>query len=290
MHLRSVELQMPNRAAAVEFLEGPWGLIDAGTNNGTTYLRGTAPLRYVIAVTEGPSRALRSATFVGTRAEVESTWDRVRQAGLKHGPWIDAFDEPGGGSGFHVAGPEGEPYRFVAEREPSPAAAPDENGRPIRVAHVVFNTRDREAASRVLTDTFAFKLSDRTRIMNFLRCDDLHHVVAYADSKQTTLNHIAFEMRDADAVMRGMGRLKDAGCPSVWGPGRHGPGNNVFAYFVTPFGACVEYTAEIERVDDSYRTGAPDSWQWPPGRTDHWGIASRDNGALAASSETFPYA
>ena len=123
MHLRSVELQMPNRAAAVEFLEGPWGLIDAGTSNGTTYLRGTAPLRYVIAVTEGPSRALRSATFVGTRAEVESTWDRVRQAGLKHGPWIDEFDEPGRGAGFHVAGPEGEPYRFVAEREPSPAAA-----------------------------------------------------------------------------------------------------------------------------------------------------------------------
>jgi hypothetical protein len=289
MHLRSVELQLPDRAAAVAFLKEPWGLLDAGTRNGTTYLRGTAARHYAIAVTEGPGRAVLSATFVGSRAEIEATWDRARKAGLKHGPWIDAFDEPGRGAGFCVAGPEGEPYRFVAEREPAPAALAADGARPIQVAHVVFNARDREAASRVLTDTLGFKLSDRTRIMNFLRCDDLHHVVAYADSKQATLNHIAFEMRDADAVMRGMGRLKDAGCPSVWGPGRHGPGNNVFSYFVSPFGACIEYTAEIERVDDAYETGTPESWQWPPGRTDHWGIASRDNEKLAESGGTFPF-
>ena len=289
MHLRSVELQMPGRAAAAEFLEGPWGLVDVGTRSDTTYLRGTAARHYAIAVTEGPARAVLSATLVGTRAEIDTTWDRVRNAGLKHGPWIDEFDEPGRGAGFHVAGPGGEPYRFVAEREPAPAALPAEGARPLQVAHVVFNTLDREAATRVLVDTFGFKLSDRTRVMNFLRCDDLHHVVAYADSKQATLNHIAFEMRDTDAVMRGMGRLKDAGYPSVWGPGRHGPGNNTFAYFVAPFGACVEYTAEVQRVDDSYKTGTPESWKWPPGRTDHWGIASRDNEKLAASGETFRF-
>ncbi len=289
MHLRSVELQTPGRAAAVDFLKEPWGLVDAGTRGDTTYLRGTGPLHYVVAVAEGPARAVVSATIIGTRKEVEATWDRVRKAGLKHSPWIDGFDEPGRGAGFLVAGPEGEPYRFVAERDPAPAALPADRARPIRVAHVVFNSRDREAASRVLVDILGFKVSDRTRIMNFLRCDDLHHVVAYADSKQATLNHIAFEMEDTDAVMRGMGRLKDAGCPSVWGPGRHGPGNNTFSYFVAPFGACIEYTAEVQRVDDSYRTGTPESWQWPPGRTDHWGIASRDNAKLEASGNAFPY-
>ncbi|HKA43771.1 MAG TPA: VOC family protein [Burkholderiales bacterium] len=289
MHLRSIELQIPNRAAAVEFLKEPWGLIDVGTRNDTTYLRGTAPFHYVIAVTEGPARAVLSATFVGNRGEVEATWNRIRNSGLKHGPWVDEFDEPGRGAGFHVAGPEGEPYRFVAERDAAPAPLPADSARPIQVAHVVFNTCDREAASRVLVDAFRFKLSDRTRVMNFLRCDDLHHVVAYADSKQAALNHIAFEMPDLESVMRGMGRLKDAGYPSVWGPGRHGPGNNVFAYFVAPFGTCIEYTAEIQRVDDGYRTGTPDSWQWPPGRNDHWGIASRDNAKLAASGDTFTY-
>ena len=289
MHLRSVELQVTDRAAAVEFLKGPWGLADAGTRHDTTYLRGTAPRHYAIAVAGGPANALISATFIGSRAEIEAARERAMKAGLKCGPWVDEYDEPGRGAGFQVAGPEGEPYRFVVEREAAPAALPAESARPIQVAHVVFNTKDREAATRVLVEIFGFRLSDRTRVMNFLRCDDLHHVVAYADSKQATLNHIAFEMPDADAVLRGMGRLKDAGLPSVWGPGRHGPGNNVFAYFVTPFGACVEYTAEVQRVDDSYPTGTPDSWRWPPGRTDHWGIASRDNDRLAASSNAFPY-
>jgi catechol 2,3-dioxygenase len=153
----------------------------------------------------------------------------------------------------------------------------------------VFNTRDRAAAERMLTQVFGFRLSDATGYMSFLRCDDLHHVIAYADSKQPALHHIAFEMKDTDAVMRGMGRLKDAGSGTVWGPGRHGPGDNVFAYFVGPFGACIEYTAEIQRVDDSYVTGTPDNWKFPEGRNDQWGIFARDMEAMAASGGCFPY-
>ena len=289
MHLRSVELQMPNRAAAVEFLTGPWGLTAVATRHDTTYLRGTGAHHYAIAVKEGPERSVLSATLIGSRAEVDAAWERARKASLKHGPWIDAFDEPGGGAGFCVAGPEGEPYRFVAERDAAPGMLAGGSAGPIQIAHVVFNTRDREGATRMLVDTFGFKLSDRTRVMNFMRCDEMHHVVAYADAKQAGLNHIAFEMPDTDVLMRSMGRMKDAGFVTIWGPGRHGPGDNVFAYYVAPFGACIEYTAEVLRVDDSYTTGTPDSWRWPPGRTDHWGIASRDDEKLAASGDTFRY-
>ena len=280
---------MPGRAAAVAFLREPWGMTEVGSRGPTTFLRGTAAQHYAIAVTEGAERALLSATLAGSRAEVEAAWQRVRGSGLTHGPWVEEFDEPGRGAGFAVAGPEGEPYRFVAERDPAPGALPTDREHPVRIAHVVFNTRDREAASRVLVERFGFKVSDRTRIMNFLRCDDLHHVIAYADAKQATLNHIAFEMKDTDAVLRGMGRLKDAGYPTVWGPGRHGPGDNVFAYFVGPFGACVEYTAEILRVDDGHVPGTPESWKFPEGRTDHWGIATRDPEKIAAASAAFPY-
>ncbi|MDR5855241.1 VOC family protein [Caballeronia sp. LZ062] len=290
MHLRSVELEMPDRATAVEFLKSPWGMTEVGTRGDTTYLRGTAGQHYSVAIIERPARALRSATIVGTRDEIETVYERAGKAGLRRGPWIEEFHEPGHGAGFYVAGLEGEPFRFVAEAEPAPAALSNERANPIRIAHVVFNTRDRAAASRTLTEVFGFKLSDSTRFMDFLRCDDLHHVIAYADSKQPTLNHIAFEMKDTDAVLRGMGRLKDAGCGTVWGPGRHGPGDNVFAYFVGPFGACIEYTAEIMRVDDDYVTGTPDTWQFPNGRNDQWGIFSRDVEAMAASGDTFPYA
>src|SRR5436853_2026537 len=38
----------------------------------------------------------------------------------------------------------------------------------------------------------------------------------------------------------------------AWGVGRHGPGSNVFSYFVEPNGFVTEYTTEVEQVDDSY--------------------------------------
>ncbi|MDR5825938.1 VOC family protein [Caballeronia sp. LZ043] len=289
MHLRSVEFQMPDRAEAVNFLVAPWGMTEVASQGPTTWLRGTAGQHYSVAITEGAERALLSATLTGTREEVEAVYERVRAAGLRHSEWIECFDEPGQSSGFHVAGLEGEPYRFVVEGDRAPDALPADRGCPIRIAHVVFNTSDREASTRVLTDVFGFRLSDRTAYMSFLRCDELHHVIAYADTKRPTLNHVAFEMQDTDAVLRGMGRLKDAGWGTVWGPGRHGPGDNVFAYFVGPFGACIEYTAEIQRVDEDYVTGTPDKWAFPTGRNDQWGIFSRDMDAMAASGATFPY-
>jgi hypothetical protein len=36
-----------------------------------------------------------------------------------------------------------------------------------------------------------------------------------------------------------------------WGPGRHTAGDNAFAYFLTPAGYVVEYTADLEEVDDA---------------------------------------
>ena len=90
--------------------------------------------------------------------------------------------------------------------------------------------------------------------------------------------------------MRGGGRLKEAGCPIQWGPGRHGPGNNLFNYFLGPFDFPIEYTAEVSQVDDSYRTGMPEDWKWPPGRIDHWGIATGPTSELKAAQRRIHFA
>ena len=89
--------------------------------------------------------------------------------------------------------------------------------------------------------------------MTFVRCNRKHHSIAFAHSDASSLNHIAFEMENIDAVMRGFGRMRDAGYEPVWGPARHGPGNNVFGDSIAPFGAVIEYTAEIAEVDDGCR-------------------------------------
>ena len=87
-------------------------------------------------------------------------------------------------------------------------------------------------------------------------------------------------MPDLDSVMRGAGRMKDAGYATEWGPGRHGPGDNAFNYFVGPFDVVIEYTAEVQQIDDSYKAGQPTDWTWPPGRVDQWGISQPPSARL----------
>jgi catechol 2,3-dioxygenase-like lactoylglutathione lyase family enzyme len=186
-----------------------------------------------------------------------------------------------------VKGPQGETYRFVREERASPL--PAQRDRPIRLSHVVLNSADVDAAERFAVSELGFRVSDRTRHMTFLRCNRTHHCIAYARAGYSSLNHIAFEMADVDGVMRGIGRLRDAGYPCVWGPGRHGPGNNVFGYFVGPHGGLVEYTSEVSEAGDDYRVGSPEDWKWPQGRIDHWGVSVKDTARTDAAERAFTW-
>jgi catechol 2,3-dioxygenase len=123
-----------------------------------------------------------------------------------------------------------------------------------------------------------------------MNCDTDHHTIALGDADNDALNHVAFLMPTLDAVMRGGGRMKDAGHPSEWGPGRHGPGDNAFNYFIDPFGIVIEYTAEIEQIDDSYRPGGPSDWTWPPGRVDQWGVSAPPSSRLKEAQRAVRFA
>jgi catechol 2,3-dioxygenase-like lactoylglutathione lyase family enzyme len=287
MKLRSVELEVPDRVSAVRFFQDTWGLLDAGTRNNISYLRGTEDIPYIVSVAQAGEPAVAAVTFSGSKPELGRIRKLAAAAGAPLGPVLD-FDEPGGGSGYFLEGPEGHVFRFVTEKKRVKRLRPDQN-RPMQVTHVVLNARDRELCTRFAVEVLGFRLSDRTGFMNFVRCDRVHHALAYAHSDNSQLNHIAFEMNDIDAVMRGIGRLKDAGIETFWGPGRHGPGDNVFAYFVAPFGAAIEYTSEVQRVSNSYKTGTPEDWKWPPNRNDHWGVSPRNSAAISRAEREFRF-
>jgi len=287
MRLRSVELELPRRDAAVEFLRDTWGLLDAGRRGRTAFLRGAGDHPYLMSLTEAAAPRAAAITFSGSEDEIGTVHARIATAGRPAPERVAAFDEPGAPGGFFVAGQEGQVFRFVADREPVAAIARPET--PVQLTHVVLNSLDREACARFTADALGFAVSDRTRHMTFVRCNRKHHALAFAQADTASLNHVAVEMADLDAVMRGVGRLRDLGLPPAWGPGRHGPGNNVFAYFIAPFGAVVEYTAEVQEVDDTYRVGGPEDWKWPPNRIDHWGLSTKDSARLGAAECTFRF-
>jgi catechol 2,3-dioxygenase len=273
--LRSVALEVPDVARAVSFYTEVWRLQVAARSPQSVYLRGTGPDAYVLALHAASGGArVRHVTLRARSADALSEVGAasVAAGGVVHAP-IAAIDDPASGRGLMIRDPDGRFFQVVSG-DTVTTGQPDSGDGPIRLAHVVLNSHDVALTQRFLERAFGFSLIDRTRIMAFMNCDRDHHSLALADADNDALNHIAFLMPSLEAVMRGAGRMKDHGHAIEWGPGRHGPGDNAFNYFIDPFGVVIEYTAEVEQVDASYVVRGPADWAWPVGRTDHWGISS----------------
>ena len=78
--------------------------------------------------------------------------------------------------------------------------------------------------------------------------------------------------------------MKKHGFNVEWGIGRHGPGDNVFGYFVEPNGFVVEYTAEVQQVDEAtYEARDAAYWRAFPMRPCRWGMAGHPSNRLKAA-------
>ena len=271
--LRSVALTVPDLARAKDFYTQTWRLAVVAETADACYLQGTGTDHHVLSLHQGERTEIRKVTF---RARTLDALRRIGELTVGAGGTIVAplgpAADPAGGAAVTIRDPDGRIFQAV-HGDITHAGTGAVRDRPIRLAHVVLNSHDVASTQRFFENALGFTLADRTRIMAFLNCDRDHHSVALGDAAEDSLNHIAFVMPDLESVMRGGGRLKDAGHPIEWGPGRHGPGNNTFNYFIDPFGVVIEYTAEIEQIDDSYKVGSPENWKWPAGRVDHWGIS-----------------
>ena len=279
--LRSVALNVPDLAVAEHFYTTIWHLDVVAKTEQAIYFRGTGSDHHLLALhqADGPAQ-IRCVTL---RARDASSLEPIAQAAVDAGGRVlqplSSVTEPGGGVSISVVDPDGRIFEVVHGDELH-SDSHEASDKPIRLAHAVLNSHDVESTRRFMEAVFDFSLSDRTRIMAFMRCNNDHHSIALGDTDNDALNHIAFLMTDVDSVMRGGGRMRDAGFGIEWGPGRHGPGHNAFNYFVGPFDEVIEYTAEVQQIDDAYPTGQPSDWTWPPGRVDQWGISAPPSAKL----------
>ena len=280
--LRSLALTVPDLDAAEAFYTQVWRLDVAARNAGVLYLRGSGADHHLLALHAAPGQPqLRQVTL---RARNANALAAIAQATTAAGGSVEqglaAATDPAGGQHLVIRDADGRRFEIVhgdAQRAPDSPAPADQ---PLRLAHAVLNSQAIDRAQAFLAQALGFVLADRTRIMAFMNCNADHHSLALGDSDNDALNHIAFLMPSLDAVMRGGGRMRDAGHAIEWGPGRHGPGDNAFNYFIDPFGIVIEYTAEVEQIDHSYQAGSPADWAWPPGRVDQWGISAPPSARL----------
>jgi catechol 2,3-dioxygenase-like lactoylglutathione lyase family enzyme len=287
--LRSVDLATPDLARSEAFYTEVWGLDLVTRHGGITYLRATGVDHHVVALRQGDRPALNAVTF---RLQSDADFENIAAASQQNGATLISGPvhnpAPDGGKVMTIRAPGGGVLRFL-HGDVQHAALPSAN-RPVRLAHVNVNSTDVDGSAAFYERALGFRLTDRSKMMAFVRCNDDHHAVVIADAAVNGLNHVAFLVADIEAVMRASGRMVDAGFPIAWGVGRHGPGDNVFAYFIDPVGTVIEYTAEVLQVDDTYVVRGASEWVWPPGRTDHWGIAPPKADHVKAAQLAVPYA
>jgi catechol 2,3-dioxygenase-like lactoylglutathione lyase family enzyme len=142
----------------------------------------------------------------------------------------------------------------------------------LKFEHVSLNVRNLAGIERLLVEGLGFRLSDRVgRMLSWLHCNEDHHGVALSRFPVSRLHHYAWAFGDFEALGRVADRAAAAGARLVYGPGRHGPGNNHFVYFKDPDGFLIECCSELAQLGpgSAYELGR----KWTVGETNLWGQA-----------------
>ena len=270
--LQYVALAVPDLAAERSFFGGVWGLSEVADKGGLVYFAAVgASNPYVIRLRQQSERKTDLIGFAaGSRAAVDALYRQVQQAGCRLIGEPEPSACPGGGYAFRFFDPDGRAIEVVGESTARPARRLAKGEAiPLGLSHIVLHTPDPTALSAFYSDVLGFRLSDRIgEFMVFLRCNAAHHRLAILPGPPA-LNHIAFDVSSVDELMRGLARLTSKGVKLSWGPGRHTAGNNTFTYYLTPNGNAVEYTSDLEVIDEA--TWRPTTYPFDPSITDQWG-------------------
>lgn len=265
--LRHVGLRTDQFDDAVAFYSGPWGLEVVEQTESSAYLRASGPEHHVLELHKADRNGLDHIAFAAaTTQQVDACAEWVAAEGATVTEEPGRSDRPGGGYAFRFKDFENRLIEVSAEVEAVAERSGDAHV-PRKVAHIVLNTTDIDAAVASYTRLLGLRVSDWSEHkMVFLRSNADHHVVAFNQHEWVSPNHVAYEVASLDSFMRSIGRLKVAGHETAWGPGRHGPGDNAFAYYIDPAGLVPEVTAEVFQIDEE--TWLPRVWKRTPELSD----------------------
>ena len=145
------------------------------------------------------------------------------------------------------------------------------SGRPKRIEHINAFTPDTAAFGEFCEKTLGMKLSDSTEGGEFRwyrSQDGFHHTIAMGPG-ETKLHHYAFDLHCMEDLARIADNLAQKDRALVWGPGRHGAGDNIFTYYPDQTGCLVENSVEMAHIDND-ATYEPTPWDISEGLNGRW--------------------
>lgn len=125
----------------------------------------------------------------------------------------------------------------------------------LRLDHVNITSPEPTETRAQFETIMGMRLSERMvdDSLSWMRgANKLHHIMGIVRGK-TGLHHYSFEFAEFGDYCRLGDRLDTIGKEYVWGPGRHRPGDNTYAYYLDACGAMCEIAGGMAYIHDDDR-------------------------------------
>lgn len=256
-----VAIQVTDVEAAVDHATHVMGLREVESVDGRTYLTHggahsshTVP-HHALELSQGSANALDHLGFeVDDATALAELKAHLEDQGLEVSG--DQTHEPGLSEAIRFEGPDGHVFQVSVPMEVVPRVST--TGPRVRsFGHAAVKTGGSISdTAGFLTTVLGFAESDfigantpdgYQPIFGFYRCNEEHHAIA-ALLGEPGLYHYAFEVDSIRDLMELGDCLDRAGRQVIWGPGRHGAGDNIALYHHDASGIIVEHYCDMQAI------------------------------------------
>jgi catechol 2,3-dioxygenase-like lactoylglutathione lyase family enzyme len=271
--------ETPDIGRQIDYFTEIAGLVLAERENGRAYLA-TKLGDLVVQLEKGDQARCSRISF---QVAPETEFDDIRHGLEAEGIRSEMRNDPSPGIPKLMVfeDPKGTIIEVFSDASPISKNQPVAGIGPLKLGHLAFVVPDPKAFADFYGRVLGFRVSDWIADwFVFMRCGPDHHTVNFVRGKTTKMHHIAFELKDWAHIQTACDLLGAKNMPIIWGPGRHGPGHNVYTYHRNPDDQIVELFTELDKMlDESFghfdprpwhrdRPQKPKVWSMP---TDIWG-------------------
>ncbi|MEU9891492.1 VOC family protein [Sphaerisporangium sp. NPDC051017] len=205
---------------------------------------------HCVVLEQAPEKQSRSFVGFQVAEDLDAAARRLREAGYPverrtdiapATPTVLVVEEPLTGTPIHLY-----------DAQSGSGVDGQETLRPTKLGHVAAFTPELGPLQDFYQDLLGFRWSDTVGdFFVFLRCNSDHHAANFMASKKFTgMHHVAFETRDLNHLQTLLDHLATRSTRLEWGPGRHGPGHNIFTYHRDPDGNNIELFTQLDTISN----------------------------------------
>ena len=238
-------------------------------NADQVYLRCNTNHHSVVLIPSSETGLHHYALDVGSPAALEAAAKALSKAGIPYE--TEGPAELGQGTSLRLRDPDDYVVELIGEMaQVAPTYGP-RAVQPRKLGHITLLVDDCKRSAEFYSEVLGFRVSDWVDdIFLWMRCNPDHHGLAFAKAGAIKMHHFAFELKDFSYLARQADHLMHNGYVLLYGPGRHGPGENHFEYFRDPESNLIEFMSNIQQIWDD-ATYEPKVWDSQKRWVNLWG-------------------